>query len=288
MAGKKSAPKAPQVKLAEKIAKKLVAIDGVVAVTLGGSWARGKADKSSDVDLGVYYRAQQKPHLDHLRALAREIDESDPPAVPTDFGEWGPWINGGAWLTVSGTRVDWIYRELEHVVQTLSDCRAGRVTVDYQAGHPHGFHNHIYMAEIALGVVLADPTGMLGKMQELARAYPDGLKRGIVERHLWEASFSLDTVAKSAKREDVAHVAGCVYRSAAALVQVLFALNGAWFTNEKGSVDATRKFELAPKRFADRVEGVLGKTGTTASALAKSVEEMRALVDETHTLTEKA
>ena len=44
MAAKKSAAsKAPQVKLAEKIAKKLVAIDGVVAVTLGGSWARGKA-----------------------------------------------------------------------------------------------------------------------------------------------------------------------------------------------------------------------------------------------------
>ena len=33
----------------------------------------------------------------------------------TAIGDWGPWINGGAWLTVAGTRVDLLYRELDKV-----------------------------------------------------------------------------------------------------------------------------------------------------------------------------
>ncbi len=290
MAGKKTAKaaKAPQVKLAEKVAKKLAAIDGVVAVTLGGSWAAGKGDRGSDVDLGLYYRAQSKPHLEALRALARELDETKPPALPTDFGDWGPWINGGAWLTIDGQRVDWLYRELERVVQTVTECRAGRVTVDYQAGHPHGFHNHSYMAEIARGAVLADGTGMLKAMKALASEYPPGMKRGIVERHLWEAAFALETTSTSAKRGDVAHVAGSLFRSAAAMTQVLFALNEEWFLNEKNAVSAAGGFDLAPKRFADRVEAILGKPGTESAQLLKSVAAMRDLAGEVRALAAKS
>jgi len=276
MAGKKAAAaKAPQIKLAEKVAKKLAAIDGVVAVTLGGSWAQGKAPKSSDIDLGVYYRAQAKPHLEAIRALAKELDAT---ARPTDFGAWGPWLNGGAWLTIGDQKIDWLYRELEHVVQTITDCRGGRVTVDYQPGHPHGFHNHIYMAEIARGVVLADSTGMLKAMKALAAEYPKGLKQGIVEKHLWEAEFSLQTTEGPAKRGDVFHASGSLFRSAAALVQVLFAINEEWFTNEKGALDAAGHFDRVPKKFVERVEAILKKPD------ANGVKAMFALVEEVRKL----
>ena len=38
------------------LAARLVAVDGVVGVLLGGSRARGTHRPDSDVDLGVYYR----------------------------------------------------------------------------------------------------------------------------------------------------------------------------------------------------------------------------------------
>jgi predicted nucleotidyltransferase len=281
MAKKKA--KSPATKLAEKIAKKVAAIDGVVAVTLGGSHARGAADDASDVDLGVYYRAEKKPAVSALRELARELDDEGKPLAVTDFGDWGPWINGGAWLTVDGKRVDWLYRELGRVVQTIGEVRAGRVTVDYQPGHPHGFHNHMYMAEIALAVPLADSMSVIRGLQQLAGEYPPGLKRGILERHLWEAGFTLETAAKPAKRGDVAYVAGALYRAVAALVQVLFALNGRWFVNEKGSVAATARFERAPKRFAEIVEKTLGKPGPD---LVASVKAIRALEEQVRALAE--
>ncbi len=284
-AAKKDAKKAksPAAKLAEKIARKVAAIDGVVAVTLGGSHARGAADDASDVDLGVYYRAEKKPAVSALRELAKELDDGGAPLAVTDFGDWGPWINGGAWLTVDGKRVDWLYRELGRVVQTIGECRAGRVTVDYQPGHPHGFHNHMYMAEIALAIPLVDPMEVIAGLQKLSHDYPAGLKRGIVERHLWEAGFTLETATKPAKRGDVTYVTGALYRAVSALVQVLFALNEKWFVNEKGSVDAIERFPIAPKNFPKTVERIFNKPGPD---LLASVKAIRALEVEVRALAE--
>ena len=79
----------------------LGALEGVVAVTLGGSRAGGTADDGSDWDLGVYYRGS----LD-LDALARR-GQVHPP------GAWGRIMNGGAWLTLAGTKVDVLLRDLD-------------------------------------------------------------------------------------------------------------------------------------------------------------------------------
>ena len=46
---------------AQTIADRLGQIDGVVAVVLGGSRARGTASPDSDIDLGIYYQPDQPP-----------------------------------------------------------------------------------------------------------------------------------------------------------------------------------------------------------------------------------
>lgn len=70
-------------------------IEGVVAVALGGSWARGEARAGSDVDLGIYYRDEHRPPVEKLHRLAEDLGYRDPTVPITDFGGWGPWINGG-------------------------------------------------------------------------------------------------------------------------------------------------------------------------------------------------
>src|SRR5579871_3882808 len=81
--------------LAHSVADRLSRIDGVEAVVLGGSWARGDAKPNSDLDIGIYYSPQNRPSLDALRDLAAELNDSRSRDVVTNFGEWGPWINGG-------------------------------------------------------------------------------------------------------------------------------------------------------------------------------------------------
>jgi len=48
-----------------------------------------------------------------LAELARRV--TGPGATVTAPGEWGPWVDGGGWLTVDGAAVDWIYRDLDRV-----------------------------------------------------------------------------------------------------------------------------------------------------------------------------
>lgn len=84
------------------LADRLTGVAGVVGVLLGGSRARGEHTPDSDVDLGLYYR----PPLDvaALGDLAGQVAGAQ--ARVTRPGEWGPWVDGGGWLTITGTAVD--------------------------------------------------------------------------------------------------------------------------------------------------------------------------------------
>src|SRR5262245_1652188 len=121
---------ARQSELVSSLAKRLSAIIGVRAVVLGGSHARGRAHPDSDIDLGLFYSETQPFPIQNIRELAREINDTASPVV-TDFYEWGPWVNGGAWLTIGGQRVDFLYRSLEHLERVIAEAEAGRHELHY-------------------------------------------------------------------------------------------------------------------------------------------------------------
>jgi predicted nucleotidyltransferase len=102
----------------EQVAK----VPGVLAVTLGGSRARGLARSDSDWDFGVYYRGSIDTEA--IRSLGY-------PGTVVEPGEWGRIVNGGAWLRVAGERVDLLYRDLDVVEHWLTEAMAGRFGVDY-------------------------------------------------------------------------------------------------------------------------------------------------------------
>lgn len=157
-----------------ELADQLIKVTGVCGVMLGGSRARGEAVPDSDVDLGLYYR----PPLDvtRLRALARTVAGSRADLGPTpgvtDPGGWGPWVDGGGWLTIDDVPVDWIYRDLAGVQRSWAMARAGEFDFHFQMGHPLGFADFAYAGKVALGVVLADPAGELTALKREASAYP--------------------------------------------------------------------------------------------------------------------
>lgn len=271
--------------LAERIAERLEDLEGVEAVVLGGSWARGEAHPDSDVDVGIYYHPGRRPSVEALRELARELDDRHLPDLVTDFGEWGPWINGGGWLRVEAQRVDWLYRDLDLVSRTISECRAGRTACHYQPGHPHGFHSHIYAGEVHHCQVLHDARGELASLKSLVADYPPALKCSLAKRFLWEADFALETCRKLAERGDVFYVGGCLFRCAACLIQVLFALNERYFVNEKGSLKATSSFPLCPEGFGESVSCVLAYPGGDPPRLRESVRRFEELVRATREMS---
>jgi hypothetical protein len=130
----------------ERLVGELEAVPRVEAVVLGGSRAQGRERPDSDWDIGVYYRGELSG--DSVRALGY-------PGTVVDPGEWGPMMNGGAWLEIDGERVDVLYRDLDVVWHATREAVAGRFETTDLLGYLAGFPSYTLMGEAALGRVLA-------------------------------------------------------------------------------------------------------------------------------------
>jgi predicted nucleotidyltransferase len=170
--------------LISSLVERLGAISGMKAVVLGGSHARGCAKPESDIDLGLFYSEAAPFSIQRVRELAEAVNDTAHPVV-TDFYGWGRWVNGGAWLTIGGQRVDFVYRSLEHVERVIAEAEAGRCELDYAQQPPFGFFSATYLGEIAICLPLFDPAARLDAPQAARR----GLSGSIAPGH--RAGFSV-------------------------------------------------------------------------------------------------
>jgi predicted nucleotidyltransferase len=275
-----------QRELVLSLAKQLGALSGVRAVVLGGSHARGCARAESDIDLGLFYSEASPFSVQSLRELTEQINDTVNPVV-TDFYGWGQWVNGGAWLTIGGQRVDFIYRSLEHVERVIAEAEAGRYELDYAQQPPFGFFSATYLGEIAICIPLFDPEARLEALKQRLADYPEALRRAIVQDYLWQAEFCLAAFApKFAARADAYGVAACLTRAVNQLVLVLFALNRKYLINDKTALAEIAEFERAPREFSPRVQQTLARLGASAAELTAAVEGVAQLFQETVALTE--
>ena len=235
--------------VAEQLLERLSAIGGVVAVTLGGSRARGDERPDSDWDFGLYYR--DSIDVAAIRALGFPGEIVEP-------GAWGRLVNGGAWLTVDGERVDLLYRDLDTVRHWTDEAAEGRFEVDLVEGFVAGMPTYALAGELALAKVLAG---------ELPRpSFPDALRTSAPPRWFASARFSLDVADAAAQRADVGICAGLLAKAALAVANGRLAERGEWALNEKG---------ILGRAGLRQAEGILAAIGSRPLDLGQSVFRMR-------------
>ncbi|MGW0228939.1 nucleotidyltransferase domain-containing protein [Actinopolymorpha singaporensis] len=254
-------------------ARALVEVKGVVAVVVGGSHASGTADATSDLDLGLYYR--EPLDVSALADLATTLSGRPTEVAPP--GGWGPWVNGGAWLSTDLGPVDWILRDLDRVTHEWERARRGEFGLHHQPGHPFGFLSTTYVGELATAVVVADPTGEVGRLRQAAARYPEPLRDALVG-WLWEADFSLAVARKATGRGDAAYVAMCVLRAVGIMAHALHARAGRWVLNEKGLVAAAGRLPGAPAEFTARAQVLCGRIGATPAELTARLDDAERLL----------
>jgi predicted nucleotidyltransferase len=273
--------------LLQKIIDQLKVVRGLRAIVLGGSYASGSERPDSDIDIGVYYDEKQPLEIEQVRAIASLLNDTPNPTV-TELGGWGVWVNGGAWLTVGGQRVDFLYRNIDFVSSTIDDCNVGKIQADYWQQPAYGFHSFMYCTETAICRPLYDPEQVIEGLKAKVAEYSPYLKQAIIERFLWSARFTLDNTYKSAVYGEVYRVTGCLARAVHCLVQVLYALNESYYLSEKKLEADFGVFRIQPENFLARIAGILGATGTTGERLQESLAKTEAIYSEVAALSIKS
>ena len=267
------------ISLIENIVTQLTLVRGVQAIVLGGSYASEMQHPDSDIDIAIYYSEAQLLDTEHIRAVATAMNDAPNPTV-TDLGEWGRWVNGGAWLTIQGQRVDFLYRNSDFVSRTLDNCINGIFEIDYLQQPPYGFYSYMYCAETQICKPLYDIDNTLSMLKAKVAIYPHALKHSIIQQNLWSATFSLENGQKAAKRGDVYFTVGCVTRAVSMLIQVLYSLNETYFLSEKNLAKHTSIFKVLPRSFPNRVEAILSNLGSDADELTRSISSTYSLLSD--------
>jgi hypothetical protein len=261
--------------LLRELVNELRRVSGIAAVVLGGSYASGTPREGSDMDLGLYYLPEAPFEIARIVHVAESFS-LQPPTV-TGFYEWGGWVNGGAWIQTRAGKVDFLYRNIQQVEQTIERALQGIVEHDYDQQPTHGFYSLIYLAETEICIPLYDPQQRIAHIKQLVKTYPPKLKEKVVADSLWSAEFSLAHASSFAKSGDVYNTAGCLTRISSNLTQSLFALNEKYFIGDKRVMEVMAGFSILPEGYLQQITSMLAHPGNTIPELSHTVEKMRSV-----------
>jgi predicted nucleotidyltransferase len=273
--------------LLDELVIALKAIPNMEAVALGGSHARGTHRPGSDLDIGLYYRERAPFDIADIRKVARAFASNGQPTV-TEFYEWGPFVNGGAWIENSICKVDFLYRNLDQLAREVSEAKAGRWTHSFDQQPPFGFRSVTTLGEINCCKPMYDPAGALGALKAEVVSFPPALKSRIVQDVLWAAEFAFIHADNYARSGDVPNTVACMTRIFHYLVQALYALNETYFVNDKRDLDEVTKFSRTLTDFGARMGAILAHPGHSPAELDASLRKLQTILLETVVLAEGA
>lgn len=243
----------------------------VVAVVLGGSSARGHADHFSDIELGVFWRAE--PGEDERAAILQGVGGDLHRLYPREGDAWeDTFFMGRAAPEAekSGVLTEVVNMHLDAAERTLDDVL---LTFDTDEGKLN------LVAALLEGVPLHGKALLIG-WQARAAAYPDGLVLALVRRyapidHFWRWEMYL---ARGENLWGLHQHFGWVQRR---LLHVLLAINRVYFFSFKWLDVVLERLVVAPEKFAERFNQVDRLPPREAAA------EPSRLVDEVYALLER-
>ncbi len=264
--------------ITEQLSSKLWAVNGVEAIVLSGAHAKGNTTDDSALDLALLYRDANGIDAEKVRDIASEINDTLD-SIVVEVGGWGPWINGGAKLVVDGQPVDVHYRSIDAYERVIEQAQIGVAEHDWLQRPPYGFPSVAYLGEIEMCKILLDPRDVVSDLRELVRPYPEALKTNLINGFLWGAEHTIESARLPAARNDAYAAMGGITRAVAMITFAVFALNEHYYTDDRGALDLTSSFAVAPKHFTSRMHDALRDPH-----LGGAVEQLGRIIDETKTL----
>jgi hypothetical protein len=214
-----------------------LAADGAGAVALAGSRGKGRSDDQSDYDFRVYAHA----YRDDLKQTR----------------QWQRFESTMRAWQAEGLRMDGIWmRHYAGVDRDLTAWLAGTAI-------PKSFEWTIWDYQLPVDLhtqqIIHDPEGRLAGWKEQLSSYPEPLRAALLARYrhilrYWAKDYHYES---KVDRRDLVFLVGITGKLANAIMQVLFALNRAYFPGDGWNLPMAAELPRLPPNFISRMTSIL-------------------------------
>jgi Domain of unknown function (DUF4037) len=232
------------------------------AFTIGGSVGKGNYDANSDLDFRLWH-------------------EADIPSPEGDPDRWRPYFELIERWKARGVVVDGVWpRRIDKIDAALRQWVTGLCQPPELEWTVWGYH---LPADVFNQFILEDPDGVVAEWKRLLTPYPPALKAAVLSRHLgrlryWRRDYHY---ANKVRRRDAVFLASLSARLVYDMMQVLFAINGAYYPGDGANLTFAERFALKPQDLSNRVTAALYCGSAEAEGVfSRQYDMLAALSDE--------
>lgn len=252
--------------------------EGGCSIALAGAHAKGMADAVSDIDLYLYVDAV-KP-MEERRKIVEALADPDAEIWMEENPDAKPW-GGGLDFKYREVPVEVVVRTFDMTDRRVEEALAGHFEIIPATWTSNGYYTFIHVCELSFIKPVYDPEGRLAAYQKKVMPYPAALKQSIIQTfwaraNTWLHNFHYDSAID---REDIWFCGPIVMHTVMDLVQVIFAVNNAYFTGDKKLVKALQALPYCPEVLLKNA-AFLMSAPPDRIALQRQRELLRAVRDE--------
>lgn len=235
-----------------------LAENGNGAVALAGSRGKGRSDEQSDYDFRVYADAYRGPDIKQTAQWHR---------FEAAMHEW----------EARGFRMDGVWmRSYAGVRRDLDAWLTGTAAPKTFEWTIWGYH---LPTDLANQQIVSDPEGTLSGWRQQLAVYPEPLRASVLRQYrevlqYWANDYHYES---KVARRDLVFLVGLVGKLANAILQVVFALNRAYYPGDGWNLPMAADLEKLPPDFLSRMTSILGP-GCDPDAFRRQRTELIAMI----------
>lgn len=163
----------------------------------------------------------------------------------------------------------------------VENALAGKFEIIPATWTSNGYYTFIHICELSFIKPVYDPDGLLAAYRQKVVPYPPKLRESVIRTfwaraNTWLDNFHYDSAIE---REDIWFCGPIVMHTVMDLVQVIFAVNSAYFTGDKKLIKALQALSYCPKALLENAE-LLMSAPQDRMVLRHQRELLRAVRDE--------
>lgn len=234
-----------------------LAEDGAGAVALAGSRGKGRSDRQSDYDFRVYAHAYRQD----LKQTA----------------QWNRFEAAMAEWQREGVRMDGVWmRSYAGVESDLGAWLSGTAIPKSFEWTIWGYH---LPTDLASQQIVNDPEGRLAGWKSQLNTYPEPLRDAVLTQYrqilqYWAADYHYES---KVERRDLVFLVGIAGKLSNAILQVVFALNRAYYPGDGWNLPMAADLPLLPPGFLSRMTAIL-EPGCDPDAFHRQRNELIAMI----------